>query len=572
MTSSVDAVQENLRIQQIYSSLLNFAASTAIDRTPLGGPRRRMQRWIYRVPAPLPDLSNAVRTRVLIEHLGPTYVKLGQIVSSQANVLPDEWRIELDRLQNEVQPVSYEQVRQVIIDELGAPPEELYAHFEKRHLAAASLAQVHEAVLHDGRRVAVKVQRPNIEKQVKADLGVARVFGGYAQRRSQWARQVGARSMIVEFGTTLQEELDYYSETHNMQRLADNLAPIAGVHVPGFERSLSTQRVITQEFITGVKISNVDAMRAAGLDLEAIGDAALNAAMKMLLVDGFFHGDPHPGNLIVDLDTGVVTFLDCGMVGELSVAQRAHLVMLLWTFVNGDVPAMAQQLRSLSVPFRPMDDQKFLRDFDKKLSRYTDASNADINVVMAAAMGVLRDNGLRLDPSLTLALKALAQASAFFTLLAPSDRTFSEAALESVRELAMDTITEEKLIDVGRTQATKLASRALKEAPDYLKGLVGWRNQLKSGRLTVFLDTSSLDQQVDTLRSIASMLLVGLLVAGGMIGGAIASSALRTAGSTRAADWAIWVFFGSVAVGAVLVLVFLQRLVRDMRGRRGPDG
>ena len=571
MTSSVDTVQENLRIQQIYSSLLNFAASTVIDRTPLGGPRRAMQRWIYRVPDPLPDLSNAVRTRVLIEHLGPTYVKLGQIVSSQANVLPDEWRTELDRLQNEVQPVPYEQIRQVIIDELGAPPEEVFAHFDTHHLAAASLAQVHTAVLHDGRRVAVKIQRPNIEKQVKADLGVARVFGSYAQRRSQWARQVGARSMIVEFGTTLQEELDYYAEAHNMQRLADNLAPIAGVRVAGFERSLSTQRMITQEFITGVKISDVEAMQAAGLDLEAIGDAALNAAMKMLLVDGFFHGDPHPGNLVVDLDTGVVTFLDCGMVGELSVMQRAHLVMFLWTFVNGDVPAMAQQLRSLSVPFRPMDEQKFLRDFEKKMSRYDQGSNPDIKVVMSTAMGVLRDNGLRLDPSLTLALKAVAQASAFFTRLAPSDRQFSEAALNSVRELAMDAITEEKLIDLGKSQATKVAGRALKEAPEYLKGLLGWRNQLKSGRLTVYVDTSSLEQQVDTLRTIASMLVVGLLVAGGMIGGAIASSALRTAGSTTAADWAIWVFFGSVAVAAVLVLIFLQRMIRDTRRRRGPD-
>jgi ubiquinone biosynthesis protein len=447
----------------------------------------------------------------------------------------------------------------------------VFAHFDKHHLAAASLAQVHTAVLHDGRRVAVKIQRPNIEKQVKADLGVARVFGGYAQRRSQWARQVGARSMIVEFGTTLQEELDYYAEAHNMQRLADNLAPIAGVRVAGFERSLSTQRVITQEFITGVKISDVEAMQAAGLDLEAIGDAALNAAMKMLLVDGFFHGDPHPGNLVVDLDTGVVTFLDCGMVGELSVMQRAHLVMFLWTFVNGDVPAMAQQLRSLSVPFRPMDEQKFLRDFEKKMSRYDQGSNPDIKVVMSTAMGILRDNGLRLDPSLTLALKAVAQASAFFTRLAPSDRQFSQAALDSVRELAMDAITEDKLIDLGKAQATKVAGRALKEAPEYLKGLLGWRNQLKSGRLTVYVDTSSLEQQVDTLRTIAAMLVVGLLVAGGMIGGAIASSALRTAGSTTAADWAIWVFFGSVGVAVVLVLIFLQRMVRDARHRRGPD-
>jgi ubiquinone biosynthesis protein len=572
MSTSVDRVQENLRIQEVYSSLLHFASSTVIDRTALGAPRRAMQRWIYQVPEPLPDLSTAVRTRVLMEHLGPTYVKLGQIVSSQANVLPDEWRTELDRLQNEVQPVPYEQVREVITSELGAPPEELFARFDERHLAAASLAQVHEAVLHDGRRVAVKVQRPNIEKQVKADLGVARVFGTYAERRSEWARQVGIRSMLVEFGTTLQEELDYYSEAFNMERLATNLAPIAGVHVPRLERSLSSKRVLTQEFITGVKISDLDAMHAAGLDLEVIGDAALRAAMKMLLIDGLFHADPHPGNLIVNLDTGVVTFLDCGMVGELSVMQRAHLVMILWAFVKGDVPAMGQQLRSLSVPFRPVDDQRFLRDFERKMSRYGPGSNPDIKVVLSAAMGVLRDNGLRLDPHLTLALKAMAQASAFFTKLAPTDRPFTQAALESVRELFADAVTEEKLVDLGKAQATKLAGRALQEAPDYLKGLLGWGKQLKSGRLTVFVDTSSLSEQVHTLRSIASMLLIGLLVAGGMIGGALAASSFRTVGSTRAADAATAVFFGSVAVATVLVLLYLTRMVREARRPRGPDG
>ena len=385
-----------------------------------------MQRWIYRLPEPVEPLSPAVTTRILMEKLGPTYVKLGQIVSSQANVLPDEWRTELDKLQNEVPPFPYEQVREVIIAELGAPPEELYAEFDPKPLAAASLGQVHRAVLHDGTKVAVKVQRPNLDKQVRADLGIIRLFGGYAERRSTWAREVGIRSMLDEFGSTLQEELDYYAEAYNMDRLTTNLEPIEGVHIATLYRDLSTKRVLTQEFVTGVKISDVEAMTAAGLDLPAIGDAALRAAMKMLLIDGVFHADPHPGNLIVNLDTGVVTFLDCGMVGELSIAQRAHLVMFLWTFVKGDVAAMGQQLRSLSVPFRPIDENRFLKDFERRMSRYQQGSKPDVKLVMSEATGILRDNGLRLDPQLTLALKAMVQASAFFTRLAPPDRTFTD--------------------------------------------------------------------------------------------------------------------------------------------------
>ena len=569
MSSSVDTVNENLRIQQVYSTLLDFGAAAVIDRTPLGGPRRVMQRWIFQVPEPIPNLSSAVRTRLLVERLGPTYVKLGQIVSSQANVLPDEWRTELDKLQSDVPPVPYEAIRQVVIDELGAPPEELYAEFDRTPLAAASLGQVHAAVLHDGRRVAVKVQRPNLDRQVRADLGVARVFGGYAERRSDWARQVGVRSMLDEFGSTLVDELDYYCEAYNMERLATNLQPIDGVHVATLERSLSSKRVLTQEFITGVKISDVDAMREAGLDVAAIGDAALRAAMKMLLIDGLFHADPHPGNLIVNLDTGVVTFLDCGMVGELTVMQRAHLVLLLWTFVKRDVAAMGQQLRSLSVPFRPMNDEVFLKDFERRMSRYTAAGHTDIKQVMSAALGVLRDNGLRLDPQLTLALKAMTQASAFFTRLAPKDRPFTEAALASVRDLAVDAVSEEALYAAAKKEATKVAGMALQEAPEYLKGLLSWRDQVKRGKFTLYLDTSSLERQVDTLRSITSMILVALLVAGGMIGGALASSSLHQAGATQAANLAEWVFFASVGLAVVLVLVFLARMVRDLRKRGG---
>ena len=274
-SSGLDTVHENLRLQQVYATMVNFGAAATIERTPFGAFRRRMQRWIYKVPEPIPDLSDAQRTRIMLEGLGPTYVKLGQIVSSQASTLPDDWRIELERLQNEVPPAPYSAARQVIIDELGAPPEELFATFDKRPLAAASLGQVHRATLHDGREVAVKVQRPNLQKMVRADLGVARLMGRYAERRSRTARELGLASMLDEFSSTLIEELDYYAEAYNMDRLAKNMAPIAGVHIPTFERSLSGQRVITQEFVRGVKISDVDAMRAAGLDIGAIGDSAL---------------------------------------------------------------------------------------------------------------------------------------------------------------------------------------------------------------------------------------------------------------------------------------------------------
>ncbi len=560
--SGLDRVGENLRIQQIYSALLHYGAESAVDGSVMGGPRRHVQRWIYRLPEPIPEMAPATRTRILLENLGPTYVKLGQIVSSQVSMLPDDWKVELDRLQNEVPTFPYQTAREIITRELGAPPEDLYAEFSPTPLAAASLAQVHRARLHDGRDVVVKIQRPDIEEQVRADLGVARTVGRAVEARSAWAREVGMRGLLDEFSTNLVEELDYYAEAYNMTRLAGNLAELPGVHVPELHRDLSSKRVLTQEFISGVKISNVQAIDAAGLSRAVLGENALRAAIKMLLIDGFFHADPHPGNLIVNLETGVVTFLDSGMVGELTVMQRINMIMLLWTVVQRDMTAMGEQLRALSQPFRPVDDNQFGKIFERRMARYGGGSGADFKEVLGAGMGVLRDNGLRLDPALTLAVKSMTQASAFFTRLAPADRTFTDAALAAALEVAKSPSTEEMVREMVRKETIRMAGRAAHAAPEYLRSMVSWNNQLKKGKLTVHIDTSSLDNQMQAARAIAAMMMVALLVAGGIIGSAIAATALRGSGS-KMELYAQWGFFGSLILGATLLVIFTVRIFRD---------
>ena len=510
----------------------------------------------------------AQRTRLLMEDLGPTYVKLGQIVSSQASTLPDDWKYELELLQSDVPPAPYELARQVIIDELGAPPEELYATFDTTPLAAASLGQVYRATTFDGDEVVVKVQRPALEPQVKADLGVARTFGRYAEARSKYAREIGLNSMLAEFGSSLMDELDYYAEAYNMERLAENLSGIDGVHIPKVYRSLSAKRVLTQEFISGVKISDIDAMRAAGLDPAVSANAALRAAIKMLMIDGYFHADPHPGNLFVDLDTGVVTFLDAGMVGQITVAQRANLVLLLWMFVKGDTSGMGRQLRALSVPFRDdADPDRFDKEFERRMARYGRGTGIDVKDVMSTAVAILRDNGYRLDPQLTLALKSLTQASAFFTPLADPEHPFTTEALKASIELGQQAIGDGVIEDAARREGSKLLSEAFQAAPDYLKGLLSWRDQLKSGRLTVYVDTSALDRQMEAARSITSMIVIAVLVAGSLVGSAVASSVFTSEGNQRLADASNVAYIASLAVAGVLVVNYLWRLVRG-RTRR----
>ena len=574
MSSTLTRASENARLQHVYQTIIEFGENSVADSTWIGRPRRAMQKWIWQVPD-VPVLPLPTRTRILLERLGPTYVKLGQIVSSQANVLPDDWKVELDKLQNEVSPVPYDEIRQAIVDELGAPPEELYAEFSEAPLAAASLGQVHVARLHDGRKVAVKVQRPGIQKQVRADLGITRFFGRNAERRSAYARDIGLASMLDEFSSTLLEELDYYAEAYNMTRLAANIGAIEGVHVPDLISELSTDKVLTQEFVSGVKISDVDAIRAAGHDPAALGDAALHATIKMLLIDGFFHADPHPGNLIVDLETGVVTFLDCGMVGEITPIQRAHMVMVLWAYTRGDLGAMADEMRSLSVPFRPVDEEAYRKSFQRRMARFVN-NESDITVMFSQGMGVLRDNGLRLDPQLTLAIKSLTQSSAFFTLLAPPDQPFADAALKATQELGMEAVSEEAVAEAARKEGIRLAGRALQEAPAYAKGLSAIGEQLKQGKLTVHVDNGSLGDQMGAFSKVVQNVVLAVLLAGAMIGSAIAASSLSANPDQHTAyQWTLGAFFVSLAIALLLALVYLVGFVKERRRisreRWGPD-
>ena len=303
--SSVDKVRENLRLQQVYNTLLRYGTDVLFDRWPvIGDFRRTMQAWAWGLPKDLEPPTLPVKVRLMLEELGPTYVKVGQIVSSQASTIPSDWEAELVKLQSDVPPFPSDEVRQIIIEELGAPPEELYATFNPQPFAAASTAQVHRATLHDGTSVAVKVQRPYIAAQMKADIGIMQNAARVVSSRSEYVRSVDLVGMLEEFGNGALNELDYTGEAYNAFRLGQNLAAIPGVHVPTVYMHLSTSKVLTMEFVQGVKASNVEAIEKAGLDRDVLGRNALKAIVKQLLIDGFFHADPAPRQYPGELEDG----------------------------------------------------------------------------------------------------------------------------------------------------------------------------------------------------------------------------------------------------------------------------
>ena len=569
--TTLDKFRENLRLQQVYNVLIRYGWDiTVYDRWDFVGDFHRiMQRWIWGVPKDIAPIPTPVKVRMMLEELGPTYVKMGQIVSSQSSAIPPDWEVELDKLQSSVPPFPASQVREVIFEELKAYPEDLYATFEPEPFAAASTAQVHRATLPDGTAVAVKVQRPYIFNQMKADIGIMQNASRVVAARSEMARSIDLEGMLEEFGSSVLRELNYNGEAYNAMRLEKNLSAIPGAHVPKVYTQLSTSKVLTLEFIQGVKISNIEAIEAAGLDRNGLASTAMRALIKMLMIDGFFHADPHPGNVLVNLQTGDLTFLDTGMVGELDLQQRLNLIQLLIAIRQVDIQGMAQILKNMSVPFvKQVDEKGYYREFERTIGRFFYAgTSAGFGEIVTTSLNLLREYGMRLNPNLTMAVKALMQAEAIATALAPEGGMMAEG-VQIIQEQAMQVVTADRVIDEARKQALLFGREFVKNLPDLSIASVKWLNQYKKGRFEVTVDTSELSKEVDKLGNFGRQIVISILLVGMLIGSSIATAAIAFAG----AQGELWGFIYDLAyIGFVLAMILtafivLRLLWRWMRG------
>jgi ubiquinone biosynthesis protein len=571
--TAVDEVRERLRLQQVYNVFLRYGWDMAFQRLGLlNDLRLAMQRWVWQLPEDQTILTTPEKVRLMLEELGPTYVKMGQIVSSQASTLPPEWDEELEKLQSNVPPFPADLVREIMEEELGGVPENFYAAFDMDPLAAASTAQVHRATLFGGERVVVKVQRPGIRDQMKADMGIMQRASAVATRRSEELQAIDLAGMVEQFSTSVLNELDLQGEAYNAVRLADNLKDIEGVHIPSIYPELSTSKILTMEFIEGVKISNVEVIEAAGLDRAVIARNTLRALIKQLLIDGFFHADPHPGNVLVNLETGEVTFLDIGMVGQLDLNQRINLIQLLIAVQQRDVAGLGQILRSLSVPTDgDVDEKAFARDFERVVSRqfYVGAGKqVSLGRTVSLGLNLLREHGLRLDPNLTMAVKALVQAESAANVLFPEGGIVQEGA-QIVQELAVQEVTAEKVVEVVKGQVMMSAREVVKRLPSLQEATIGWMDQYQKGRFEVHVDTSALGKEVDKLAFLGRQIVIAVMLVGMIIGTAISMSVLGAI-QIGGRVWEIAFrlsYIGFVVATVITLFLILRALLRWMQGK-----
>ena len=359
--------------------------------------------------------------RLLLEQLGPTFIKLGQLLSTRPDLIPADYIDELAKLQDDAPPVDAEIVRGMIRSELGQSPDDLFRDFDSRPLASASIGQAHAAVLQDGTEVVVKVRRPGAAVQVEEDLAILLDLAERSERHSESARTVGLRSLVEEFASSIRTELDYVTEAQNAERFAANFASNADVGIPRVFWEHTTRTILTLERVRGIKISDIAALDAAHVDRPALAQRATGVLLKMIFEDRFFHADPHPGNMFVSAD-GRIELIDFGMVGELSERLQERLTRLFIALMDEDADELADALIELSVTSRGVERAELVDSAGSLIIRYHGRTLGDLDVggLLSDLFSMVRAHGIRLPSELAMLLKVLLMAEGVGVRLDPT--------------------------------------------------------------------------------------------------------------------------------------------------------
>lgn len=463
--------------------------------------------------------DDALRLAKDLEDLGPTFIKLGQLLSTRSDILPPSYLTALSRLQDNVVPISFEVVREQIEAELQVRLTNLFAEFDERPLAAASIGQVHSAILRDGRPVAVKVQRPGIHDQVAADLAAIAEMAGFVDRHSETGRRFGLGPMVEEFRHAMLSELDYRREAQNLATLAGNLDAFEDIVVPRPVTGLTTSKVLVMELVRGRKITSVSPVRLTEIDGRRLATALFEAYLKQIMVDGFFHADPHPGNVLLT-DDGRLALLDLGMVARVDNDMQDVMARLLIAVSEGDGAEAAAAVVKLG-------EERADADFDRiQFSRRvatlvaehgdSDVSQASAGMVVAQLARIAGESGLRPRPELTMLGKALLNLDEVARVLCPDFRP--------------DIAIQNQMADIMRRRMLSSMSpgnvmAAVMDAREFTQKLPGRVNKvmdaLAEGQLT--LNVSGIDENtiMTGIQKVANRITMGLVIAALIIGAAM---------------------------------------------------
>ena len=446
--------------------------------------------------------------RMALEELGPTFIKLGQALSTRPDLLPPDFQAELVKLQDDTARVPVNVIEEIVVSELGAGTTKVFASFDPEPLAAASIGQVHAATLHDRTEVVVKVRRPGAAEEVEEDLEIVQNLAARASRRWKEAEYSDVNGLAKDFTDTLRSELDYLQEARNAEQFAANFAADPGVHIPTVYPELTTSRLITLERIRGLKITDLPGLDGAGVDRAALAEALAHTVAKMVLLDGYYHGDPHPGNFFVE-PGGRIGIVDFGRVGRIDDNLRSGLSRLLMALIQKDPDRLTSALLALSAA-ATVDRGGLRQDLSALLSRYGGHTIGElpIGTAISDVMNVVRRHKLSIPPDLGLLFAVLVMDESITEQLDPDFR-FDEVLIPYVRRHLASTLSPAALARRAERFGVEVAELA-GELPGQLHRLL---EVIGDGELEVRFRTGELQTLVGRVERLGNRVAISILAA-----------------------------------------------------------
>jgi len=469
-------------------------------------------------PEQVDKLSRPERVRMALEELGPTFVKLGQLLSMRADLIPLEYVQELSKLQDNVPPFPYDEVREIIKSETGRFPESIFHTFHHQPIAAASLGQVHRAILKDTEEeVAVKVQRPNIQQTIEVDLEIMLHLASLMEKHLTEVEVFHPTKIVNEFARSLEDELDYTVEASHLERFARQFLDDETMYVPKAYRQLSTPRVLVMEFIDGLKASDVAHLKRRGYDPQVVASRGADSMLKQIAVFGFFHADPHPGNIFI-LPNNVICFIDFGLMGRINQQEREDFTDFVDVLFQKDENKVVDALLKLTDAADAPNRSELQRDLMEFIDRYAylPLKELDIGKMLQTVVDLLRRQGMSLKPNLFLMVKALSIAEGLGRALDPEFEIVKHAE-PFFRRIKASRYTPQRitrdLIDSG-TEALRL----FREIPGELREVL---KNAREGNLKLALEYRGVDHALSRLDVITARIAQAIVLASLVVGSSI---------------------------------------------------
>jgi ubiquinone biosynthesis protein len=496
--------------------------------------------------------------REMLDELGPTFVKFGQLLSTRPDILPPDIIAELRGLQDDVRPFPFADVEKVIEEDLGLTLDKLFVDFEERPVAAASIGQVHRATLPNGRRVAVKVQRPSAPRRIESDLSLLYQAARIAKERVRALDFIDTRQVVDEFARSIRQELDYRLEARNADTFHRNFAAHPHVHVPRVYWSYTRSRVLTLEWLDGTQVADIDPAAWSLEERRQLAYLMTETWMTMIFRHGFFHGDPHPANVLVLGRADQVGLVDFGAVGKLTDEDMTRLTRLFIDAASENVDALPRRLADLGVRYPKEREEEFLVELRDLYYRYYGASLAEIDPlqVIREAFHLIYSMNLRLPTRYLLLDKAIATLGSVGIDLYPEFNVF-EVAQPYARGLMLDRFGPRQLASRARKESLRLA-QVVTEMPYQMHDFL---EEIRDGQIEVGFVHKGLDGFLNRMDVVFNRLVVAMIVAGGLIGSSLIGifakggphllgiNIISVVGFALSGVLAVWLLWGVVRSG-----------------------